>query len=155
MSGSLSQVLKETPTRLKVLLVEDEPADAHLVRLAFKESRLDIELNQVVDGQQALAFLNKLPPFEEAFTPSLILLDLNMPRMGGKEFLATAKADRQLKRFPVVILTTSDAEQDIETCYDLGASGFITKPIDIDQFIQVIKSLGEYWSNVLKVPGKV
>ncbi|SFC31012.1 Response regulator receiver domain-containing protein [Marinospirillum celere] len=154
MSGSLAQALKLPEASLKVLLVEDEPADAHLVRLAFRESRLDIEINQVVDGQQALDFLNKKPPFENAFTPSLILLDLNMPRMGGKEFLAAAKTDPQLKRLPVVILTTSNAEQDIDYCYEMGASGFITKPIDIDQFIQVIKSLGDYWSNILKVPGK-
>ncbi|MDR9466980.1 response regulator [Marinospirillum sp.] len=137
---------------LKVLLVEDEPADAHLVRLAFQESQLDIALDLVVDGREALAYLKKQPPFTTAPTPGLILLDLNMPRMNGREFLAAVKADPELKRFPVVVLTTSDAEKDIESCYDMGASGYITKPIDIDQFIQVIKSLGDYWINILQLP---
>lgn len=137
---------------LKVLLVEDEPADAHLVRLAFQESQLDIRLEQVVDGREALAFLRKQPPYTSATTPGLILLDLNMPRMNGLEFLAEVKADPKLKRLPVVVLTTSDSDKDIEGCYEMGASGYITKPIDIDRFIQVIKSLGDYWINILKKP---
>jgi len=144
--------IKTSQASLQVLLVEDEPADAHLVRLAFQESQLDIELEQVVDGKEALAFLRKQPPFTEAPTPGLILLDLNMPRMNGREFLAEVKADPELKRFPVVVLTTSDSEKDIEGCYEMGASGYITKPIDIDRFIQTIKSLGDYWINILQLP---
>ncbi|WP_114416727.1 response regulator [Marinospirillum perlucidum] len=151
MSGRTSNPA-DSGTSLQVLLVEDEPADAHLVRLAFRESQLDIQMDQVVDGLDALAYLKKDPPYEQAATPGLILLDLNMPRMNGREFLAEVKKDAGLKRLPVVVLTTSDAEQDIESCYESGASGFITKPIDIDQFIHVIKSLGDYWSNVLKIP---
>ncbi len=139
-------------SNLRVLLVEDEPADAHLVRIAFKESAIDVELERVVDGQEALEFLRKEPTFPQAFNPDLILLDLNMPRMNGKELLKALKADEKFKHFPVVVLTTSDLDRDIDECYQLGAAGFITKPIDIDQFIKMIKSLGDYWGNILRLP---
>jgi len=141
-----------TPAPLNVLLVEDEPADAYLVQLAFQESQLDIELQRVVDGREALSYLRKEPPFAAALRPGLILLDLNMPGMSGLEFLSVIKADKDLKRLPVVILTTSDSDKDIAGCYEMGASGYITKPIDIDRFIQVIKGLGDYWLNILKKP---
>lgn len=137
---------------LRVLLVEDEPADAYLVQLAFQESQLDIDLQRVADGKEALAFLRKEPPYVAAPRPGLILLDLNMPGMNGKDVLRELKADSDLKRLPVVILTTSDSDKDIASCYDMGASGYITKPIDIDRFIQVIKGLGDYWMNILKKP---
>lgn len=136
-----------------LLLIEDEPADAHLVKLALQESRLNIVLQHLPDAIKGLAYLRREPPCENTRIPDLILLDLNMPGMMGQDFLLEIKADPQLKSIPVVVLTTSDAESDIRRCYQLGASGYISKPIDIDQFIRVIKSLGDYWINVLKTPG--
>lgn len=144
---------RQAQDAFKLLLIEDEPADAHLVRLALQESQLNIELRHLPDAIKALAYLHREPPHTEAETPDLILLDLNMPGMMGQDFLLRIKEDAALKSIPVVVLTTSDAETDIRRCYQLGASGYISKPMDIDQFIRVIKSLGDYWINILKTPG--
>ncbi len=135
-----------------VLLVEDEPADVHLTRLAFKEGRLLVDMHDVPDGVEALVFLQREGKYQEAPRPDLILLDLNMPRMDGKTFLQRFKALEGLRRIPVVILTTSEAESDIVDSYDLGAAGFIVKPVDIDQFIASIQSLEEYWLTLVRRP---
>lgn len=135
-----------------VLLVEDEPADVHLTRLAFKEGRLLVDVHDVPDGVEALAFLHREGKYQDAPRPDLILLDLNMPRMDGKAFLKRFKALEGLRRIPVVILTTSEAESDIVESYDLGAAGFIVKPVDIDQFIASIQSLEEYWLTLVRRP---
>lgn len=135
-----------------VLMVEDEPADVHLTRMAFREGRLLVDIHDVGDGVEALAFLQQEGKYRDAPKPDLILLDLNMPRMDGKTFLERFKKFEVLSRIPVVVLTTSEAESDIIESYDLGASGFIVKPVDIDQFIASIQALEEYWLALVKRP---
>lgn len=133
-----------------VLLVEDEPADVHLTKMAFKESKVLIDVRDVGDGVEALGFLQKEGTYADAPKPDLILLDLNMPRMDGREFLKRFKQLEGLNRIPVVILTTSEAETDVVASYDLGASGFIVKPIDIEQFINAIQTLEDYWLTLVR-----
>ena len=138
--------------RFRVLLVEDEPADAHLVRLAFEESRVLVDLQQVGDGVEALEYLQQQGPYSQVQRPDLILLDLNMPRMNGRKFLEKIKSLDDLKRIPVVVLTTSEAESDILASYDLGASGFIVKPVNMDDFIEQVQQLEDYWFTLVKRP---
>lgn len=135
-----------------VLLAEDEPADAYLVRLAFEEGRILVDLHHVPDGVEALAFLQGDPPYQEAPRPDLILLDLNMPRMDGRRFLEKVKEAPGLRSIPVVILTTSDAESDIEASYDRGAAGFIVKPVEVDQFVAAVRGLQDYWITLVRRP---
>ena len=135
-----------------VLLIEDEPADVHLTRMAFREGRLLVKVHDVGDGVEGLAFLQQEGQYQDAPKPDLILLDLNMPRMDGKTFLERFKKLGILSRIPVVVLTTSEAESDILESYDLGASGFIVKPVDIDQFIKSIQALEDYWLTLVKRP---
>lgn len=136
-----------------VLLVEDEVADADLVQMAFEESRLLASLSHVLDGIEALRFLRReTDAFADAPRPDLILLDLNMPRMNGREFLQEVKQDPNLRAIPVVVLTTSDVERDVIESYDLGAAGYIVKPVDLDQLIQSIQGMESYWFTVVKLP---
>ncbi|UYF99725.1 MULTISPECIES: response regulator [unclassified Halomonas] len=135
-----------------VLLVEDEPADVHLSRMAFREGQMLVEVFDVGDGVEALAFLQREGRYADAPKPDLILLDLNMPRMDGKTFLKRIKTIEALRRIPVVVLTTSEAEADIFASYDLGAAGFIVKPMDIERFIASIRSLEEYWLTLVRRP---
>lgn len=137
-----------------ILLLEDEPADANLVRIALRENRMLCCLHHVVDGLEGLKFLRRQGNYPDAPRPDLILLDLNMPRMNGREFLAAAKADDQLKGIPVVVLTTSEMHKDVVASYQLGASGYITKPVDIEQFIAAINHLGNYWFNLVRLPSE-
>lgn len=139
--------------KLIVLLVEDEPADAHLVRLAFEESKVLVDLHHVSDGVEAFAFLRHEGAYANVPTPELILLDLNMPRMDGREFLDRIKRDAALHSLPVVVLTTSDAERDMLHSYDHFAAGFIVKPVDVDDFIKVVCGIGDYWIKVVRLPG--
>jgi CheY-like chemotaxis protein len=131
-----------------VLLVEDDPADAHLTRVAFNEARVLVNLRHVEDGQAGMDYLLNA---REA-RPDLILLDLNMPRMDGRSFLKAIKSHESLRRIPVVVLTTSDAENDILASYDLGAAGFIVKPVEIEQFIQQVQQLEDYWISLVRRP---
>lgn len=136
-----------------VLLVEDEAADADLVQMAFEEGRLLATLHHVVDGVEALEFLRREGErFADAPRPDLILLDLNMPRMNGREFLEAIKQDPDLRKIPVVVLTTSDVERDVVASYDLGASGYVVKPVDLDQFMKAIQGIKSYWVTVVKLP---
>ena len=138
-----------------ILLVEDEPADAHLVRAALKENKVFCNLHHVLDGVEALAFLRRQGEnYRDAPLPDMILLDLNMPRMNGREFLAAVKADAALQAIPVVVLTTSDVERDVVVSYKLGAAGYITKPVDMAQFIDAIRQLGNYWFTLTRLPRK-
>ncbi len=139
---------------LIVLLVEDEVADAHLVRMAFQEGGLPIDLHHVTDGVEALSYLEGRSPYQGKPRPDLILLDLNMPRMDGRAFLAKVKASQDLRRIPVVVLTTSDAESDIVASYDCGAAGFVVKPIDLDEFVARLHELEKYWSDVVRIPSR-
>lgn len=140
--------------KLTVLLVEDEPADAHLVRLAFEEGHVLADLHHVLDGVEAFAFLRREGDYAHAPTPELILLDLNMPRMDGRQFLRKIKDDPILHTLPVVVLTTSDAERDMLDSYDHFAAGYIVKPVDVDDFIKVVRGIGDYWINLVRLPGR-
>jgi len=135
-----------------VLLAEDEPADAHLVRIALRENRLLVDLHVARDGVEALQFLRREGCHGEAPRPSLILLDLNMPRMDGREFLAIVKSDPALSNIPVVVLTTSDVERDVVASYQLSAASYITKPVDMEQFTAAIRCLGDYWFALVRLP---
>lgn len=147
-------MINENANPFEILLVEDEPADANLVRSALKENRVLCNMHHVLDGVEALAFLRREGEYQNAPLPDLILLDLNMPRMNGREFLAAVKADEELKVVPVVVLTTSDVERDVVMSYKLGAAGYITKPVDMEQFISAIRQLDNYWFVLARLPRK-
>ena len=137
---------------IEILLVEDNPADVRLTREALKESEVRNNLVVVADGEQALAFLRREGEYADARRPDLILLDLNLPRKDGREVLADVKADPDLRRIPVVVLTTSAGEEDVLSAYDLQAACYITKPVDLDQFINVVRSIEEFWMTTVKLP---
>jgi chemotaxis family two-component system response regulator Rcp1 len=132
--------------------VEDNPGDVRLTREAFKEGKVVNTLHVVQDGVEALEFLRHEGAYAKSIHPDIILLDLNLPRMGGPELLAIIKTDPSLKRIPVVILTTSKSELDIIESYDLHANCYITKPVDMDRFITVVKSIEDFWFTVVKLP---
>ncbi|MDP2805403.1 MAG: response regulator [Gallionellaceae bacterium] len=136
-----------------ILLAEDELADAYLVKTALKENNILAELQHVVDGREALEYLQRKPPhYAQAVRPNLILLDLNMPRMDGREFLEAIKLEPTLRDIPVVVLTTSEVERDVVSSYGLGAAGYITKPIDVVDFMAAIRDLSEYWIDLVHLP---
>lgn len=136
-----------------ILLVEDDAADAHLTKMAFKEGRIGVDLQHVENGEEALAYLLEKGSYKGRPQPDLILLDLNMPRMDGREFLREVKKLEKLRVIPIVVLTTSDAESDIYASYDQGAAGFIVKPVSVDDFIHQIQKLENYWFELVKRPG--
>ncbi len=138
----------------EVLLVEDSPGDVRLTREALKEGKVRNNLNVVPDGVEAMAYLRREGQYAGATRPDIVLLDLNMPRKDGREVLAEMKADDSLKRIPVVILTTSEAEQDILRTYDLHANCYLTKPVDLDQFISIVKSVEDFWLTIVKLPSE-
>ena len=137
---------------IDILLVEDNHGDVRLTREALKEGKVLNTLYVVGDGIEALEFLRHEGQYAKIPHPDIILLDLNLPRMDGREVLAEIKADPNLRRIPVVILTTSKAEEDIIKSYDLHANCFITKPVDLDQFFSVVKSVEEFWFTIVKLP---
>ncbi|MEF8712088.1 MAG: response regulator [Accumulibacter sp.] len=134
-----------------ILMAEDEPADAHLLKLALSESCIAADLQHVVDGREALEYLRRQGPrFAQASRPDLILIDLNMPRMDGREFLAVVKQDADLRDIPVVVLSTSQVERDVLAAYRLGAAGYIAKSPDVDVFINDIRRLSDYWASQVR-----
>jgi two-component system, chemotaxis family, response regulator Rcp1 len=137
---------------IQVLLVEDNPGDIRLTKEALKEGKLLNQLTVVGDGVEALSFLRKEGIYADALQPELILLDLNLPKKDGREVLAEIKADPNLRRIPVVVLTTSSSEEDILKIYDLHANCYITKPVDLEQFMGVVKSIEDFWVSVVKLP---
>jgi CheY-like chemotaxis protein len=137
---------------LEVLLVEDDEDDVRLTREALKDSKVFVSFTVAPDGEDALRRLRREGPYASVAVPDLILMDLNLPGMSGREILEELKRDEKLKRIPVVVLTTSDAETDIAKCYDLGANCYITKPVDFEQFIRIIKSIDNFWFTVVKLP---
>lgn len=139
---------------IEVLLVEDNPADADLVRESLEESKLFLQITILPDGEQGLSYLLQEGAFADAKRPDLILLDLNLPRMSGREVLADIKNLPELRTIPVVVLTSSDAESDIVQSYDLGASCYITKPVDLESFLKIVSKLEEFWFTVVKLPPK-
>lgn len=143
---------KEFGKPIEILLVEDNPGDVRLTMELLRESKIHNRISVVNDGIGAMAYLRKEAEFRGAPRPDLILLDLNMPRKDGREVLAEIKQDPDLKRIPVVILTTSSAEQDIVRSYDDHANAYITKPVDLDQFAKVVRSIEEFWFTIVKLP---
>ena len=137
---------------IDILLVEDSPADVRLTREALKEAKVHNEIHVIQDGMAALAFLRKQGQYAASPRPDLILLDLNLPKKDGREVLAEIKQDDDLKRIPVVVLTTSRAEADVVRSYDLHANAYVTKPVDLTQFLHVIRSLEEFWLVVVTLP---
>jgi CheY-like chemotaxis protein len=137
---------------VEILLVEDNPGDIRLTKEAMKEAKIINNLNVVEDGVEALAYLRKKGKFKDANRPDMILLDINLPKKNGREVLAEIKQDKNLKQIPVIILTVSKAEEDIIKTYELHANCFITKPVDMDQFIKVVKSIEDFWFSVVKLP---
>ena len=137
---------------IDVLLVEDDPGDALMTQEAFEHHKIRNTLHVVKDGVEALAFLRREGEFAEAPRPGLILLDLNLPRKDGREVLAEVKADADLRHIPVVVLTTSDAEEDILRSYSLHANAYVTKPVDFDRFIEVVRQIDDFFVTVVKLP---
>lgn len=137
---------------IEVLLVEDDPGDVLMTKEALAESKVLNSLHVVSDGEEALAFLRREGTHADAPRPGLILLDLNLPRVDGREVLAAVKSDPDLRRIPVVVLTTSQAEEDILRSYDLHANAFVTKPVDFDRFLEVIRQIDSFYISVVKLP---
>lgn len=143
-----------TPKLVDILLVEDNPGDVRLTREALRDTKLSNHLHVVSDGVEAMAFLRREGAHADAARPDLILLDLNLPRKDGREVLAEVKGDPQLRRIPVVIMTSSEAERDIVMTYDLNANAYVNKPLDLDQFVRVVHSIEEFWLSIVKLPPK-
>jgi chemotaxis family two-component system response regulator Rcp1 len=144
--------MEMTGVAIEILLVEDNPGDVRLTIEALKDAKVLNKLSVAEDGVDAMAFLRKEGKYRDVTRPDLILLDLNLPKKDGREVLAEIKADDNLKRIPVVVLTTSQAEQDIIKSYNLHANCFITKPVDLDQFLTVVKSIEDFWLTLVKLP---
>jgi CheY-like chemotaxis protein len=139
---------------IQILLVEDDPGDVLITREAFAENKVRNHLSVVSDGEAAMAFLRRTGKYADAPRPDLILLDLNLPRKAGHEVLAEIKSDADLQRIPVVVLTTSDAEEDILRSYDLHANAYVTKPVDFECFLTAVRQIDEFFVTVVKLPGR-
>lgn len=137
---------------VEVLLVEDNPGDVRLTREAFKDGRVLVNITVAADGVEALEVLRHEGKFTEAAKPDLIVLDLNLPRKSGREVLEEIKADDELKRIPVIVMTTSKAEQDIHRAYNLNANCYVTKPVDLDEFLNVVRSIEDFWLTIVTLP---
>jgi two-component system response regulator len=137
---------------IEVLLVEDDPGDVVLTKEAFADNKVGNNLHVVSDGEEALRFLRQEGEFAESPRPDLILLDLNLPRKDGREVLEEVKEDPELRRIPVVVLTTSEAEEDILRSYHLHANAYVAKPVDFDQFIKVVRRIDDFFVTVVKLP---
>ena len=137
---------------LNILLIEDNPGDADLVAETLEQSRLRLDIAVAVDGAQALSRLLREPPYEDTARPDLILLDLNLPKVGGREVLALIKTEPELKEIPVVVLTSSDAEHDIVKSYQLGANCYVTKPVGLVAFQSIVQAIEGFWFTVVKLP---
>jgi two-component system, chemotaxis family, response regulator Rcp1 len=143
---------QETGKPIEILLVEDNPGDARLAQEALKDAKVKNNIFWVKDGVEAMSYLNKKENYVDAMRPDLILLDLNLPKKDGREVLAEIKEDPELRRIPVVILTVSKAEEDILKTYNLHANCYITKPVDLGQFMKVVKSIEDFWLTIVKLP---
>ena len=144
----------ESTTRsIEILLVEDNPGDVRLTIEAMREAKLSNRLHIAEDGVEAMQFLRREGRFGDAPRPDLILLDLNLPKKDGREVLAEIKSEPSLKRIPVVVLTTSRAEEDVLRTYDLHANCYVTKPVDIEQFTKIVKQIDEFWFKLVTLPG--
>jgi chemotaxis family two-component system response regulator Rcp1 len=141
-------------TPIEILLVEDNPGDTRLIQEALKDSKIYNTLSTVIDGRAALEYLRKEGRYEKVSTPDLILLDLDLPHISGREVLETVKADKKLRQIPIVILTVSPSEQDVLNSYDMHVNAYIKKPLDLDQFVKVIGTIEDFWFTIVKLPGR-
>lgn len=139
---------------VEVLLVEDDPGDVLMTREAFEHNKVANHLSVVSDGVSAMEYLRKEGQYADVKTPDLILLDLNLPRMDGREVLAELKIDAELRKIPVVVLTTSEAEEDVVRAYSLHANAFVTKPVDFDRFIEVVQKIDDFFVSVVRLPSR-
>lgn len=139
---------------IQVLLVEDDPGDVLMTREAFQDYKIANELTVVSNGEDAVAYLRKEGAFADAATPDLVLLDLNLPRRDGREVLREIKGDDALRRIPVVVLTTSDAEEDVLSSYDLHANAYVRKPVDFQQFVAAVRAIDDFFISVVRLPGR-
>jgi CheY-like chemotaxis protein len=146
------KLIGEDGMTVQVLLVEDSPGDVRLTREAFREANMSIQLHVATDGVEAMAFLKQEAPHSDVPRPDLILLDLNLPKMDGREVLANIKADDNLKTIPTVILTTSEAEADIVKSYQLQANSYLSKPVEFEAFEGLVKSINDFWLIRAKLP---
>lgn len=144
--------MPEQQTGIEVLLVEDDPGDVLMTREAFEEHKVANRLSVVSDGVSAMAFLRREGEHAGAPRPDLVLLDLNLPRMDGREVLAAVKADEELRHIPVVVLTTSEAEEDVLRSYSLHANAYVTKPVDFERFIEVVRQIDDFFVSVVRLP---
>lgn len=138
--------------KVEVLLVEDNPGDVRLTQEALKDGRVMVNLTVAADGVEAMEILKRRGTHESSPRPDLILLDLNLPRKNGREVLEEIKADDELRRIPVIVMTTSKAEQDIYKAYNLNANCYITKPVDLDEFLNVVRSIEDFWLTIVTLP---
>ena len=148
----MSSSLEACGRPAEILLVEDNDNDAELMRLAFKQAKLAVSVHRVCDGEACMAFLRRQHPHEAAPQPDLVFLDLNMPRMDGREVMREILADEQLRHLPVIVMTSSDADADVLASYKLRCSSYIVKPIGFENFAQIIRSLSNYWFTVVVLP---
>ena len=137
---------------IEILLVEDDPGDVLMTTEALADSKIANRLHVVNNGEEALAFLRREGQYETCPRPDLVLLDLNLPRMDGREVLEIVKADPTLRRIPIVVLTTSYAEEDVVRSYDLHANAYVTKPVDFEQFVSVVRQIDDFYITVVKLP---
>ncbi|MDS0132080.1 MULTISPECIES: response regulator [unclassified Amycolatopsis] len=144
--------MTQQPAPIDILLVEDDPGDVLMTREAFAHHKIRNPLHVAEDGVEALRFLKREGPFGEAPRPGLILLDLNLPRKDGRELLGDIKQDPGLRTIPVVVLTTSEAEEDILRSYELHANAYVTKPVDFEKFVEVVRKIDDFWVTVVKLP---
>ncbi|KGM13306.1 response regulator [Cellulomonas bogoriensis] len=139
---------------IDVLLVEDDPGDVLMTQEAFEENKVANRLAVVSDGASAMEYLRKQGQYADAPTPDMVLLDLNLPRMDGREVLAAMKSDEELRRIPVVVLTTSEAEEDVLRSYSLHANAYVTKPVDFQRFIEVVRQIDDFFLTVVRLPSR-
>jgi two-component system, chemotaxis family, response regulator Rcp1 len=151
-SKKILSFMSQRTRPIQILLVEDNPGDIRLTQEAFRESKLAISLNVVTDGAEGINYLKKNIPYHQSVTPDLILLDLNLPKKDGREVLQEVKNDDNLRRIPVIILTTSTADQDISKCYSLHANSYINKPVDFDKFFEIIQRIEDFWLSTAVLP---
>lgn len=146
--------IEERRTAVEILLVEDNPGDVRLTREVLKEGKVLTNLTVARDGVEAMAMLRQEEPYTAVVRPDLILLDLNLPRKDGREVLIEIRGDPNLRRIPVVVLTTSAAERDVLQAYDLNANCYVTKPVDLDQFLGIVQSIEDFWLTIVRLPPK-
>lgn len=144
----------DSGTRVEILLIEDNPGDVRLTKLALKGGKILNNISVVMDGAEAMDFLLKKSKYSDAVRPDLIILDLNLPKKDGRQVLKEIKDNESLRRIPIVVLTTSRDEQDVLKSYNLHANAYITKPLDLDQFIDVVRSIETFWVSVVRLPPK-